>query len=66
MIGTLKREYHKGRSPTLLILFDLRDPAAVERLHRERAGWQADSDIEALDEEHFVLLVYASEARRAA
>jgi hypothetical protein len=31
------QEYHYSAPPTLLILFDLSDPAAVERLLRERA-----------------------------
>ena len=58
------QEYHSNNPPALLILFDLNDPAAVERLHHERAGWQGDSDIEALDADHAVLLVYAGGARR--
>ena len=33
----LPQEYHYSVPPTLLILFDLSDPAAVERLLRERA-----------------------------
>jgi hypothetical protein len=36
----------------------------VERLHRERTAWQADADIEALDENHFVLVVRPGGAAR--
>jgi len=41
----------------LITLFDLRNPNAVEELHRQRAVWQGDSDIEPLDGDHFVLVV---------
>ena len=40
-----------------LVLFDLRIPGVADRLHRERAAWQERSDIEALDGDHFVLIV---------
>jgi len=50
----------------LITLFDLRESEVVEGLHRGRAIWQADSDIEALDEDHFVLVVRPGAARRLA
>jgi hypothetical protein len=59
-------EHHGSNPPALLTLFDLRDPHAVARLHRERTGWQRDSDIERLGPDHAVLLVYAGGARRLA
>ncbi len=40
-----------------MVLFDLRIPGVAERLHRERAAWQERGDIEALDQNHFVLIV---------
>ena len=40
-----------------LVIFDLRIPGIAERLHRERAAWQERGDLEALDEDHFVLIV---------
>ncbi len=43
------QEYHYSAPPTLLILFGLSDPAAVERLLRERVAWREQSDIEALE-----------------
>jgi hypothetical protein len=49
----------------LIMLFDVRQPEAAESLHRQRAAWAEYSDIEALDEDHFVLIVrpgWASEA----
>jgi hypothetical protein len=50
----------------MIILFDLRLPGTVGRLHRERAAWQAQSDLEALDENHFVLLVRPGGVQRLA
>jgi hypothetical protein len=50
----------------LIVLFDLREPEAVEQLHRGRAIWQGDSDIEALDEDHFILVIRPGAARRLA
>jgi hypothetical protein len=41
----------------LKIVFDLRIPGAAKRLHRGRAVWQEFTDIEAIDEDHFVLIV---------
>jgi hypothetical protein len=41
----------------LLAVFDLRMPGAAEELHRQRATWAEYSDVEALDEDTFVLIV---------
>jgi hypothetical protein len=41
----------------LLVAFDLRDAGAVESLHSQRAAWGEYSDLEALDRDHFVLVV---------
>jgi hypothetical protein len=48
--------YPEGRAD-VKVLFDLRIPGAAERLHRERAVWQEHSDIEALDSDHFILII---------
>jgi hypothetical protein len=40
-----------------IILYDLQEPGAAEDLHYARAVWQRDSDIEALDEDHFILIL---------
>ena len=48
----------------VIILFDLRLPGTADRMDCERAAWQAQCDIEALDENHFVLLVRPGGARR--
>ena len=48
------------------VLFDLRLPGAAEELHRARAVWQGDSDIEILGEDHFALIVRPGRARSAA
>ena len=41
----------------LLVLFDLREPSGPLELHRQRAAWAEYSDIEALDEHHFALIL---------
>jgi hypothetical protein len=55
--------YHTNHAYELHI-FDLRDQAAVENLYHARAIWQTDSDIEALDEDRFVLVVRLGAAKR--
>ncbi len=42
---------------TFLAIFDLRIPGTAARLHRERAAWAENGDIEALDQNHYVLTV---------
>ena len=49
-----------------LVIYDIRFPGAAEQLHRERAVWQEQSEMEAIDKNHFVLIVYAGGARRLA
>jgi hypothetical protein len=49
--------YRANRSHCIAVLFDLSNPEEVEALHRARAVWQEDSDILALDEDHFILIV---------
>jgi len=51
------QEYHADDPPILLILFDLNDPAAVERLRREQSGWRGFANAEKLDAEHAVLVI---------
>lgn len=53
-------------SQCMVVLFDLRLPGVADRLHRERATWQGQSDIEALDENVSALIVKAGGARRLA
>jgi hypothetical protein len=60
------RPLYPSNPECLIALFDLRVPKAVEELHRGRAIWQEDSDIEALDEDHFILIVRPGAARRLA
>lgn len=40
-----------------LAIFDLRIPGTAARLHRERAAWAEYADIEAIDRDHYVLVV---------
>jgi hypothetical protein len=57
-------EFYPTREAEVAVLFDLRIPGVAERLHRERAVWQEDAEIEALDQDHFVLMVRPGGARR--
>ena len=60
------KEEAKHNAKYIIVLFDLRLPGTAERLDREREAWQAQSDTEALDENHFALLVRPGGARRLA
>jgi hypothetical protein len=53
-----REHYHRAELECLLIVFDLRVPGAAEQLHHARAVWQANSDLQALDEDHFVLVLW--------
>ena len=57
--------YPTNKTETL-VLFDLRIPGIAERLHRERAVWQGRSEIEAIDNNHFMLIVRPGVIRRLA
>jgi hypothetical protein len=52
--------------PYELVLFDLRDLKACKFLHKQRAVWQERGDIEALDEDHFALIIRPGAAVRGA
>jgi hypothetical protein len=57
---------YPSSSQYIIVLFDLRLPGTAQRLDRERAAWQAESDTESLDENHVALLVQPGGARRLA
>ena len=52
-------EVYPNRETYSLTIYDLRIPQGVTCLHRERAIWQERSEIEALDEDHFILVISA-------
>jgi hypothetical protein len=58
--------YSANSSQCIAVLFDVSDPEEAEALHLARAVWQGDSDIEALDGDHFVLLIRPGAALREA
>ncbi len=62
---TPARGYLNHRDYTLVV-FDLHVAGGVERLHRERAAWREYADIEMLDYDHAVLVVWPGAARRVA
>lgn len=59
-------EFYPVDETEVWVLFDVRIPGAAKRLHRERAAWQGDSDIETVDVDHFVLIVRPGAAGRLA
>jgi hypothetical protein len=60
------RELYLSKPQTIWVLYDLRYPEAYQRLQEQRAAWQEHSKIEALDEDHFVLLIKAGATLRGA
>lgn len=42
---------------SIIMLFDVRTPGTAERLHCERATWAQYADIEAIDHNHYVLII---------
>ena len=57
---------YPNRPEGLVVLFDLREPGGPSELHRQRAAWAEYSDIQALDEHHFALLIRPGSALEAA
>jgi hypothetical protein len=58
------KEVYPSNPECIVVVYDLREPRAAEQLHRSRASWQEDSDIAALDEYHFVLILHLGDAAR--
>lgn len=52
--------------PETLAIFDMRLPGVSDRLHRERAVWREDVDLETVDQAHYTLILRADEAQRLA
>jgi hypothetical protein len=57
-------QFYPETRKCIIVLFDLQDSQAVEMLHHLRAVWQEESDIEALDEDHFALMLWPGAAAR--
>jgi hypothetical protein len=60
------KQLYPTDQPAIWVLFDLRDERAVESLHLQRAALAEFGDLEALDQNHFVLIVLPGGARRLA
>jgi hypothetical protein len=52
-----QEESYPTEQQSTWVLFDLRIPSTAARLHRERAAWAENGDIEALDQDHYILIV---------
>ena len=57
------RSLYDDAAPYELVIFDLRIPAAVERYWSERTAWAEAANVEALDEDHTILIVRPDGAR---
>ena len=55
-------EVYPSKGTYSLTIYDLRAPESARSLHRERAIWQERSEIEALDMDHFILVVQPATA----
>jgi hypothetical protein len=60
------RPLYASDSECLVVLFDLRDPEACEQVHRLRAVWQAESNLEALGPDHMAVFLFPGTTRRVA
>ena len=64
IVDSAPRGLYPDEPEYCLTIFDVRIPGTAERLHREREGWGDDADIEALDQDHYALVVKPGGARR--
>jgi hypothetical protein len=48
------------------VIFDLRILEACEQIHRLRATWQENSDLEALGPDHMIVYLFPGAVRRLA
>jgi hypothetical protein len=48
---------YRNTPESIVVLFDVRIRGGAERLHRERASWGAYGAIEALDQDHYALVI---------
>ena len=53
-------------SDTYTLVIDVRIPGVAERLHRPRAAWQRQRDIETLDQNYYLLIIWPVRAWRLA
>jgi hypothetical protein len=56
---------YPGRT-AIWVLFNLRDESAVRSLHSQRAALAEHGDLEAIDQDHIILIVFPGGARRLA
>jgi hypothetical protein len=57
-------EYHSAcHKEAIWVLFDLQDKKAVQSLHLQRAALGEFGDLEAIDQDHIVLIVLPGGAR---
>ena len=59
-------QFYPKTPECIIVLFDLRYPGGAEQVHRLRAVWQADSDLEALGPDHVVVYLFPGANQRLA
>ena len=57
--------YSKDKA-SLLMIYDLRVPGTAVRLLREIEAWRGNADVEAVDDDHFALIIRPGLAGRVA
>jgi len=64
---TLTRyEIYSKSGAYLLVIYDVRFPGTAKRLLHELEAWQDHADVEAVDDDHFALLIRPGLAGRIA
>jgi hypothetical protein len=64
---TLARDpLYPSHPECLVVIFDLRILEACEQIHRLRATWQENSDLEALGPDHMIVYLFPGAVRRLA
>ncbi len=63
---TAPRPLYASDSECIVILFDLRHPESCKQIHRLRAVWQADSDLEGFGPDHMIVFLFPGATQRLA
>lgn len=66
LVTLAPRPLYASDPKCIAILFNLREPEVCEQVHRLRAVWQADSDLEALGPDHMIVFLFPGATQRVA
>lgn len=62
----ISQQTHHSSGSSISIVFDISNPTLAELLHRLRGIVQEHGDIEAIDEDHFLLIIRPAYKREVA